>query len=390
MKRSCLIFFCLFFAFLFMAPCCQAADINIINQLAAKFATVSGEYGRALEKYAQSLFKWCLILDVALLGIRAALGLQEIGDTIKQFIMVLLFAGFCFAVITHYQEWTGNIINGMSGIATDLAGQDVSSPFQVGYDVTKKIMAAGDKAVMTKLGYIIAALVIMAIFALMGARMLLVLCESYIAINAAVLLLGFGGSGLLKEYAINTMRYALSVAFKMFVMQLVVAIGLKFMMDFSSAAVIDLMDVALLIGCAVALLVLIDKIPEICAGIITGSHHGGGQGLGVAASGIASAAGGAVGGMAGAAMGTGRGLSSIKAAMDIAGPQGGGKTAWARGGETLKNLGDAYSTARRQQNAWGSTGQRMNSILKDQRDVSRATNAPPQQEAPKVDPREEK
>ena len=89
-------------------------------------------------------------------------------------------------------------------------------------------------------------------------------------------------------------------------------------------------------------------------------------------------------------MGTGRGLSSIKAAMDIAGPQGGGKTAWARGGETLKNLGGAYSAARRQQNAWGSTGQRMNSILKDQRDVSRATNAPapPQQETPKVDPQD--
>ena len=61
----------------------------------------------------------------------------------------------------------------------------------------------------------------MACFALMTAQIVMIKCEAYIAMNAAVLLLGFGGSSLLKEYAINTMRYALSVAFKLFVMQLV-------------------------------------------------------------------------------------------------------------------------------------------------------------------------
>ena len=73
----------------------------------------------------------------------------------------------------------------------------------------------------------------MACFALMTAQIVLIKCEAYIAMNAAVLLLGFGGSSLLKEYAINTMRYALSVAFKLFVMQLVLGIGMSFISDFN-------------------------------------------------------------------------------------------------------------------------------------------------------------
>jgi type IV secretion system protein TrbL len=388
MKRSFL--FCgLFLALL--APDCQAAmDSDVVTRLANQFATVAAGYGRALEQYAKELFKWCLILDVALLGIRAALGFQEIGDTIKQFIFVLLFAGFCLAVITHYQEWTGNIINGLTGIGTTLSGQDLTlSPFDTGMKIAKSIFKlTSGWDLVDSLGFAIAAMVIMACFALMTARVLLVLCESYIAMNAAVLLLGFGGSGLLKEYAINTMRYALSVAFKLFVMQLVLGIGMKFLNDFQTTPVTTLADVVVLIGCAVVLLVLIDKIPEVCAGIITGSHHGGGTGLGAAGSAVAAGVGGAAGAAVGAGMATGRGLSSIKAALDVAGPQGQGKTGWARGAQAAKNIHDSFSTARRQENAYGSTGQRMNSILKDQRDVSRAQATPPQQPHPPQDPQD--
>jgi type IV secretion system protein TrbL len=385
MKRSFL--FCgLFLALL--APDCQAAvDSDVVTRLANQFYTVSRGYGAVLEQYAQGLFKWCLILDVALLGIRAALGRQEFGDTIKQFIMVLLFAGFCLAVITHYQEWTGNIINGLKGIATALSGADLTlSPFNTGLEIAANILEKMDSWDPAKaLGYLIAAGVIMACFALITARILLVKCEAYIAMNAAVLLLGFGGSGLLKEYAINTMRYALSVAFKLFVMQLVLGIGMSFVNSFRAASAVTYEELIVVIGCAVVLLVLIDKIPEVCAGIITGSHHGGGTGLGAAGSAVAAGVGGAVGGAVGGMAAGGRGLSSIKAALDVAGPQGQGKTGWARGAQAAKNVYDSFSTARRQENAYGSTGQRMNSILKDQRDVSRAQATPPQQPHPPQD-----
>lgn len=365
-------------------------DKDVVTRIANQFYTVSRSYGAVLEQYAQGLFKWCLILDVALLGIRAALGFQEIGDTIKQFIFVLLFAGFCLAVITHYQEWTGNIINGLKGIATTLSGEDLTlSPFKTGLEIAANILdKVSNWDPVKTLGYLIAAVVIMACFALITARILLVKCEAYIAMNAAVLLLGFGGSGLLKEYAINTMRYALSVAFKLFVMQLVLGIGMAFVNSFRATSAVTFEELIVVIGCAVVLLVLIDKIPEVCAGIITGSHHGGGTGLGAAGSAVAAGVGGAVGGAVGGMASGGRGLSSIKAALDVAGPQGQGKTGWARGAQAAKNVYDSFSTARRQENAYGSTGQRMNSILKDQRDVSRAQATPPQQPHPPQDPQD--
>jgi len=365
-------------------------DSDVITRIANQFATVAGGYGTALKQYALTLFKWCLILDVSLLGLRAALGREEIGDTIKQFIFVLLFAGFCLAVITHYQEWTGNIINGLTDIGTTLSGQALTlSPFNTGIQIAANILDKVDgwDPIMA-LGYLIAAGVIMACFALIAARVLLVLCESYIALNASVLLLGFGGSSLLKEYAINTMRYALSVAFKLFVMQLVLGVGMTFINNLRSTSATSYEELIILIGCAVVLLVLIDKIPEVCAGIINGSHHGGGTGLGAAGSAVAAGVGGAVGGAVGGMAAGGRGLSSIKAAMDVAGPQGQGKTGWARGAQAAKNVYDSFSTARRQENAYGSTGQRMNSILKDQRDVSRAQATPPQQPHPPQDPQD--
>ena len=207
----------------------------------------------------------------------------------------------------------------------------------------------------------------MACFALMTAQIVMIKCEAYIAMNAAVLLLGFGGSSLLKEYAINTMRYALSVAFKLFVMQLVVGIGMSFVNDFTSTDT-ELFDLLVLIGAAVVLLALVKTIPDVCAGIINGAHTGNGSSLmstGAIVAGVGMAAGAAA---AGGSASLARGVGSVRAAVQMAGYE--GKTGWGKLGGAARNLMNANSAARRDQNAWGSIGQRMNSHLKEGRDTA--------------------
>jgi type IV secretion system protein TrbL len=172
----------------------------------------------------------------------------------------------------------------------------------------------------------------------------------------------------LKEYAINTMRYALSVAFKLFVLQLVLGIGLSFITEFETTDA-QLYDLLILIGASVVLLALVKTIPDVCAGIINGTHTGNGGALhstGAMVAGASAAVGAAVGS---SLVASGRGASSTKAALDMAGYE--GKTGWSKAGAAAKNVLNANSAARRERNAWGSIGQRMNSHLKDGRDASK-------------------
>lgn len=295
---------------------------------------------------------------------------EDMASAIKNFVFMLLFAGFIFSVIKNYDVWSMNLVNGLKLIAVGLGGPElVLSPFNTGIEIVISIldkMSATDP--VDSLGYLITGCIIMVCFALMTAQIVMIKCESYIAMNAAVLLLGFGGSSLLKEYAINTMRYALSVAFKLFVMQLVLGLGMSFIKDFRTLSSVELADLLVLIGAAVVLLALVKTIPDVCAGIINGSHTGNGSSLmstGAMVAGVGMAAGAAA---ASGSASLARGVGSVRAAVQMAGYE--GKTGWGKLGGAARNLMNANSAARRDQNAWGSIGQRMNSHLKEGRDTA--------------------
>lgn len=358
------------FATLIIATNCHA---DVVTDIATAFYQKSITYGTALQNYAEKLFGLCLILDVALMGIKCALNREQIGDTIKQFCMILLFSGFIFSVITHYQEWTQNIIKGLGSIGTSLGGADLAlSPFKTGMVIVEAVISQlSATAPMNSLGLLIAAGVSMVCFALMTAQILLIKCEAYIAMNCAVILLGFGGSGLLKEYAINTLRYALSVAFKLFVMGLVLGVGMSFITDFRTSST-KLEDLCVLIGAAVVLLTLVKTLPEICAGIINGSHTSGGSGLTTAA----AAVGGAMVGAAAATHGAARFGNTVRDAAKLASLQGKGGL-----GGTIKNLHAAHQTAQQGRHAHGSHGQRMSAHVKENLDVAKAaSNSSPTQD----------
>jgi type IV secretion system protein TrbL len=339
---------------------------NIVVDIMDKFSNQASIYGTTLQGYAERLFYWCLILDVVLLGIRVSLNRDDIASIIKQFVFILLFAGFIFSVIKNYDVWSMNLINGLNSVALTIGGPDLNlSPFNTGMKIVKGIIEESSGwTPISSLGFLIVGAMIMVCFALITAQIVMVKCEAYIAMNAAVLLLGFGGSSLLKEYAINTMRYALSVAFKLFVMQLVVGIGMSFLNDFLDT-VMQLEDLLILVGAAVVLLALVKTIPDVCAGIINGSHTTTGGSLMTTAAAV-----GAVGaGVAAGGVSLARGVGSVQAAAQMAGHQ--GKTGWAKLGGTAKNIMDANSSARQDKNAWGGIGQRMNSHLKQGRETAK-------------------
>ncbi|MDR3631439.1 MAG: P-type conjugative transfer protein TrbL [Desulfocapsaceae bacterium] len=357
--------------------CYAEVNDNVMSQLTTAFYDKATVYGNALQAYAQYLFYLCLVLDVAIMGIKCVLSQASIADTIKQFCMILLFAGFIFSVITHYHEWTADIINGLSGpngIGNAIGAPDINaSPFRTGLNILKQILTVCNGwQPIDSLAYMIMGGIILFCYAMMTAQIVLILCESYIAMNAAVILLGFGGSSIFKDFAINTMRYALAVAFKLFVMQLVLGVGLSFINDFGTNVSTKFDDLFVLLAASIVLLALVKTLPEIVAGIITGSHTGSGSSLASSAAAVmAAGAVAATGGVAAA-----RSAQTTINAARMANEQ--GASGFGKIGQTAKNLWASNQEARNMKNSHGSVGQRMSSIMNDNLTAARAANNPPQ------------
>jgi len=347
---------------------------GMVAQMVSVFHTKTSAWGATLQAFAFSLFRWAVMLEIGLFGIRMALQRAQIADIFGQFVMTMLFAGLVAAVISHYSEWAWNLIDGLAATAESLGASKAATdaPFLTGCTLVMHIL---DKLSITSpvdsLAYIICALVALIAFALMTAQILFIKCEAMIAMTASVVLLGLGGSSIFKEYAVNVMRYVLAVAFKLFVMQLVVGLGLSFITDMELAEA-SLQDIFVVIGVCVILLALVRSIPEACASIINGSHVSGGH---VLAATTGALVGAAVGGAAGAATGAGgatQGALNVRAASKLASESGAGGLG--KLGHMAANLYTAHRQAKAE-SPRASHGLRMGSRLQSRLQAKKMENA---------------
>lgn len=254
-----------------------AADTDFVSKLVSSFYDKTSAWEPILKKYALLVFRWLLILEVCFLGIKAALNREQVGDIFKHFVMLLLMAGFFLAVINNYKEWSWNLIDGLKQIGFELSSPQYSSdsPFIAGMKIVNLILSKLSAwSPGNSVALLLAALVVMVCFALISAQVVFIKCEAMIAMMAALILVSFGGSSFLKDYAVNALRYVLAVAFKLFVMQLVLGVGLAFIQDFDTSTA-ELQDIFIVIGASIVLLALVKSIPDTCAGIINGSHVSG-------------------------------------------------------------------------------------------------------------------
>lgn len=316
-----------------------AANEDFVSTLVREFYNKTSDWEPTLKRYALIVFRWLVILEVCFLGIKAALNRDQIPDIFKQFVMLLLMAGFFLAVINYYQEWAWNLINGLGAIGRELTpgGYSSESPFLTGMQLVKLVL---DKLSVwspgNSIALLIAALVIIVCFALISAQVVFIKCEAMVAMAAALILVAFGGSSFLKDYAVNAIRYVLAVAFKLFVMQLVLGIGIAFIEGFSTSTA-ELQDIFVVIGASVVLLALVKSLPDVCAGIINGSHVSSGAAL------TASAA--AVGGAAlGAAVAGSNTIQNVKDAAKVAGME--GATGLGKAASVAKSLWGARQDAK--------------------------------------------
>lgn len=290
------------------------------------------------QDYARTLFYWCFVLEVVYIGIRASISVADIKETLQNFIMAIITAFFFLAVINNYEAWSHALIHGLQSAADKMSGLEKASdnPMKAGLELASSIYAKVSKwSPIDSLGFIMASVFVVVCFALITAQVILIKCEALIAMLAACLLLGLGATKFFREYAVNTIRYVFSVAFKLFTMQLVIGIGYTFI-DEVKVGGTDWPTLFVTMAFSVVLLAIVRTLPETVGGIISGSHAGNGGGLmKMVVTGAALTAGAAIGGA--------KGVQAVNRAKNVA--QGEGAKGFAA---VAKGMGSAMMAARHQ------------------------------------------
>lgn len=302
-------------------------DTNVLSKITHKYYAKANSWGDGLTQFAKRLFRWFLLLDILMFSIAGGLGIaygskngiQVLGEFA---FMVVLPASFMFVVINKYQSWSQEIIKGFSFIASNIEPTTLnigsSSFFAAGITLFDKCCASISITSPSTYALILVGVIIVICYALMAMQILMIKCESYIMLNAGIIILALGAFSMTRQYAINFMRYVLSVAVKLYVMQLIIGIAFSFVDEFTKTS-IQMTDLTVVLGASVVMLGLIRCIPDICAGIIQGQHVSSGNAL----AGAVASVGGGVTGAGAAIMGSASAGAAIKAAASEAGAAGG-------------------------------------------------------------------
>lgn len=338
-REKALLFIVLLLCIVFWsADVLAASDATIVSRIVNTFYEKLKTYEQVMLKYAKLLFYWCAVLEVAWLGIKSAIGASDMKDTIKNFCLVLLTAGFFLAVINNYNTWSWNIINGLKSIAGEATTLvDASDePFTVGLELAQAVF---EKVSIRNPLYIVplvlAGFAIVVCFALIAMQIILIKCEVCVAMCASSILLGLGATSFLRDYAVNTLKYIFAVAFKLMTMQLVMGVGISFIRELKVAEEIDFVQIAVTVGFCIIFYALVKTLPDVVSGIIQGSHVSTGNSLTSTVTALGA-------GLAGLSMAAGSGVANIGRAAQVARAEG----AQGLGGVTKGAASNLWSAAR--------------------------------------------
>lgn len=290
----------------------------MVSDIVTKFNDQLSKYESVMLKYAKIVFYWCAVLEVAWMSIKKALGASDMGDMFKEFCLIFLACGFFLAVINNYHTWSWNLINGLKSIAGEATSlMDASDrPFTVGLELAQSIFDEADGINPAKfIAYILAAMAILFCFALITMQIILIKCECIVAMCAASILVGLGATSFFREYAINTLRYVFSVAFKLMTMQLVIGVGINFILQLKDQTELSWPAIGVTISFCIIFYCLVKTLPDVVAGIIQGSHVSTGNALTSTVTAMGA-------GLAGLGVAAGAGMANVGRAAQAARAQG--------------------------------------------------------------------
>jgi len=269
---------------------------NVIDQIVGGFQSASAGWEAPLQTMAQGTFGILAMIQfcwgMAKLTVRRA----DFSEFTAELVNQIMFLGLFFWLLTTTTTWGPLIIKSFRQAGATASGTAVLSPgdvFNAGVSIAQTVLSQMSIwSPAASAGLMLAAIVIIVVFALMCAEMVIALVRSFFITTAGVLFMAFGGTMWSSEIAIAVVRKVLSVGAGLFTLQLILSIGTNFIQQWV-AQFQDVTAISVLteIGSAVVLLAVSWVIPNDIASLIgAGAFAHGGALWGAAA----ATAGGAV------------------------------------------------------------------------------------------------
>lgn len=332
---------------------------GVLDTVTNTFKPLQNKWFAALSHEALILFMLLLSIDVCWLGIQSMLTKKPLEELFPSVVKKLIVACFFLAILQNAGSWVPAIINSFTDAGTKASGIGGLSPSGImtqGVNIAAQILGAAPATAHTGTmfgnalaamkaditgGFLIeyierllVAIAILLSFTMIALEMCVTLIQSYFVLGAGVLFLGAGGSRWTTKYVDAYLNFAISTGAKLFTIYLLVgAISTAIVPTLVSDLTINLgagggfnlQNGFGAAGTCVIIWMLVKKIPEMTASMLSGSLSTGAGDVGQAAGGMAMLGAGAVamaatGGIAavgagGTAMSMGRKLAGMAGNM---------------------------------------------------------------------------
>jgi len=276
------------FTFFVSVPKASAAldDSNVIDNLIGKYQSVADKWGSVITGHATNIFWMLVVISLVWTFGMLALRRAEIGEFIAEAVQFVMFTGFYFWLLTNGPSFAKKIIDSLFSIGSEAGASDQalmpSDIVKIGFkiwDHTFSKMNWLDVGSSVVAGVL--AIIILAVLAFVSVNVVLVLLSSWILMYAGVIYLGFGGSRWTSDMAINYYRAVLGTGVKVMAMMLIIGIAGKFLGDCFNqmSGDLNIHDLGTMLVLSIAIAVLASKVPDMVAGIVSGSgaHYGAGH-----------------------------------------------------------------------------------------------------------------
>ncbi|HBS0023930.1 TPA: P-type conjugative transfer protein TrbL [Klebsiella pneumoniae] len=319
------------------AASAQLTNQGMLDQVVTEFATRATSWQTVVMNAAMFLF-WTLgtislVFTFGFMALRKA----DIGEFFAEFIRFILFFGFFLWLLRNGPAFANSIIQSLARIGEQASGVASVTPsgiVDVGFMILKQ--AFRNSSIWSPVDSFIGVALsvgILILLAVVAVNMLLLLVSGWLLMYAGIFFLGFGGSRWTSDMAINYYKTVLGVAVQIMTMVLLVGIGNDLLSSFyarMNTGTLNFEELGVMLVFCVALLMLVNRVPPLVAGVISGTGIGNAGGIGNfgagaaigAAMGAASMAAGAAGmagsAIMGAATSSAGGASAIKAAFEKA------------------------------------------------------------------------
>ncbi|MGK7510007.1 P-type conjugative transfer protein TrbL [Salmonella enterica] len=283
----------------------ELTNQGMLDQVVTEFASKAASWKTAIMDAATWLF-WTLgTISLVWTGGTLVMKRADIGEFFAEFVRFILFFGFYLWLLRNGPDFADSIIRSMQQLgskATGISSVTPSGIVDVGFMIFQQHVKNSSvwSPVDTVIGAILS-LGILLLLATIAVNMLLVLVSSWCLMYLGIFFLGFGGSRWTSDMAINYYKTVLGVGVNLLVMVALVGIGNDLLTGFyakMSKGTLNFEEMGVMLVFCLALLLLINRVPPLVSGIITGSGVGAAGGLGNFGAGAVVGAGMAAAGMA--------------------------------------------------------------------------------------------